>query len=93
VTKDEGTRFRACDRASGRADARYANCFQIGHNAFEFLLEFGQRDARTHTRMYLSPQHARMLSDLLLQALREYESAFGPMPRARHESRRVRPDA
>lgn len=52
--------------------ARYSNFFQVGHNAYEFLLEFGQRDAEIHTRIYLSPQHARMLSDLLLNALNEH---------------------
>ena len=25
-----------------KEDARYANFFQVGYNAFEFLLEFGQ---------------------------------------------------
>lgn len=52
--------------------ARYSNFFQVGHNAYEFLLEFGQRDSEIHTRIYLSPQHARMLSDLLLNALHEH---------------------
>ena len=56
----------------GKEDARYANYFQIGYNAFEFLLEFGQREGRIHTSIYLSPQHAKMLSDLLLGALKEY---------------------
>lgn len=55
-----------------KADARYANYFQIGYNAFEFLLEFGQHEGRIHTSIYVSPQHARMLSDLLLGALKEY---------------------
>ena len=54
-----------------RTEARYANFFQIGHNAFEFLLEFGQGDS-IHTRIYVSPQHARMLSDLLLETLQEH---------------------
>jgi Protein of unknown function (DUF3467) len=52
--------------------ARYANFFQVGHNAYEFLLEFGQLDTEIHTRIYLSPQHARVLSDLLVKALRDY---------------------
>jgi len=52
--------------------ARYSNFFQVGHNPYEFLLEFGQRDSEIHTRIYLSPQHARMLSDLLLNALHEH---------------------
>jgi hypothetical protein len=82
VTNDEGLPVRASDTGSGkRGDARYANWFQIGHNAFEFLLEFGQQEARIHTRIYVSPQHARMLSDLLNDSLRKYETAFGPLPR------------
>ena len=52
--------------------AHYANVFQVGHNAYEVLLEFGQQDAEIHTRIYLSPQHAQILSDLLSDALREY---------------------
>ena len=82
MTENEGTPFRAQDQGRGkRGDARYANCFQIGHNAFEFLLEFGQQQSRFHTRVYVSPQHARMLAELLMDSLRKYESAFGPMPR------------
>jgi hypothetical protein len=61
-----------------KEDARYANFFQVGYNAFEFLLEFGQREGRIHTSIYVSPQHARMLSDLLLGALKEYGEAHGP---------------
>jgi hypothetical protein len=60
-----------------KEDARYANYFQVGYNAFEFLLEFGQREGRIHTSIYLSPQHARMLSDLLSGALKEYADGQG----------------
>jgi len=35
-------------------------------------MEFGQQDGNIHTRIYLSPQHARILSDLLQEALREH---------------------
>jgi Protein of unknown function (DUF3467) len=45
-------------------EGHYANFFQIGHNAFEFLIEFGQQEgeqAAIHTRIYVSPQHARIL--------------------------------
>jgi len=55
-----------------REPGRYANFFQIGHSAYEFLMEFGQQDGNIHTRIYLSPQHARILSDLLQEALREH---------------------
>jgi hypothetical protein len=55
-----------------RQEASYANFFQIGHNACEFLLEFGQRKA-IHTRIYISPQHAQILSDLLLETLEQHK--------------------
>jgi hypothetical protein len=61
-------------------EARYANFFQIGHNAFEFLIEFGQQEGDEggiHTRIYVSPQHARILANLLRDTLREHEGIFG----------------
>jgi len=66
--------------ATGRRveEGRYTNFFQIGHNAFEFLLEFGQQGGKIHTRLYLSPPHARMLSDLLNDALRKHAKIYGP---------------
>lgn len=72
-----------------KEDARYANFFQVGYNAFEFLLEFGQHQGRIHTSIYVSPQHARMLSDLLLGALKAYSEGHGmgeipPPPSSAH---------
>lgn len=61
----------------GGKEGRYANFFQIGHNAFEFLLEFGQQDRGIHTRIYVSPQYARVLSDLLIETLRQHEHEVG----------------
>lgn len=63
-------------QSKGAKEGRYANFFQIGHNAFEFLLEFGQQDRGIHTRIYVSPQYARVLSDLLLETLRQHEHEF-----------------
>src|SRR5262245_19484528 len=51
---------------SERREGHYANVFQIGHNAFEVLVEFGQHEGGIHTRIFMSPQHARILSDLLV---------------------------
>lgn len=67
---DDSMRRGPSERSS-RQEARYANFFQIGHNACEFLLEFGQRKA-IHTRIYVSPHHAQLLSDLLIQTLEEH---------------------
>jgi hypothetical protein len=54
-------------------EAKYANYFRVGFNAFEFLLEFGQQEGRIHTSIYVNPQHARKLCDLLQGALEVYE--------------------
>ena len=62
-----------------RESGRYANVFQIGYNAAEFLIEFGQEASGIHTRVYVSPQHAHMLSDLLSKTLLEHQKVFGPI--------------
>jgi hypothetical protein len=64
-----------------REEGRYANFFQIGYNAFEFLIEFGQQEGDDndviHARIYVSPQHARILADLMLDTLQQHERIFG----------------
>jgi hypothetical protein len=67
-------------------EGRYANVFQIGHNAFEVLIEFGQHEGGIHTRIYISPQHARILSDLLIDTLRQHEKMFHPPSKGGMES-------
>lgn len=62
--------------------SRYANAFNIGHNAFEFVLEFGQQlseeeDAAMHTRIVTHPIYARALYASLGDSLLRYESEFG----------------
>ena len=66
-------------------EGRYANYFEIGHNAFEFLLDFGQLycedpEGRMHTRIVTSPMFARRLAEVLNQALRQYEQHHGRIP-------------
>ena len=63
-------------------EGRYVNYFEIGHNAFEFLLDFGQfydgeAEASLHTRIVTSPVYAKRLSGVLQQALRQYEASYG----------------
>jgi hypothetical protein len=62
--------------------ARYANYFEVGHNRYEFLVDFGQFHPETdkvalHTRIALGPPHAKMLSRLLSDAIRAYEAKSG----------------
>jgi hypothetical protein len=59
----------------------YANHLQIGHNAFEFLIDFGQLFAdekreHLHTRIVTSPRHAKELLTLLRDAIHQYERSF-----------------
>lgn len=65
-------------------EARYANYFQIGHNAFEFLLEFGQASADkqplVHTRVFAGPAYAKLFSAMLVQSIGQFEKKFGPIP-------------
>lgn len=77
-----------CRREEPPAEGKYANSFRIGHNAFEFDLEFGQlygdsgRECRV-TRLIVTPAYARELLDVLQRSVMQYENEFGPIPRLR----------
>ena len=59
----------------------YANYFEVGHTAFEFVIEFGDRYANTrracHTRIVTGPVYAKDLLELLTRAVRRHEARFG----------------
>ena len=66
-------------------EGRYANSFQIGHNAFEFLLDFGQvspesQQEQFHTRIITGPVYAKALLGILRESIDQYEQAFGTIP-------------
>jgi len=79
-------------------EGRYANYFEIGHNAFEFLLDFGQMyfegpEAQMHTRIVTSPIFAKKLAETLNRALWQYEQAHGFVPDEVEEAEsEARPD-
>jgi hypothetical protein len=56
---------------------QYANYFEVGHNTFEFVLDFGQaysdRKPHLHTRIILGPIVARSLLALLRQSLENFD--------------------
>lgn len=61
---------------------RYANYFEVGHNAVEFLLDVGQfyaesDRAQVHTRIIMSPTYAKALLRTLEESLLCYEQTFG----------------
>ena len=63
--------------------AAYANHFDVGFNAFEFLLDFAQAYdgdetmAPAHTRIVTAPAYAKVFQELLERSIAEYETAFG----------------
>jgi Protein of unknown function (DUF3467) len=63
-------------------EGRYANGIQVGHNAFEFVLDFSQQyvsaqDAPPHTRIVTSPHYAKGFLETLQAAIDAYEKEFG----------------
>lgn len=66
---------------AGQLEGRYANCFKIGQNAFEFVLEFGQfyhesGKENFHTRVITSPDYAKVLFQMLYKSIQYYEQTF-----------------
>lgn len=62
--------------------ARYANYFEIGHNAAEFIFDCGQlysesEEGRIHSRIVTSPAYAKALLRLLQESIERYEQTFG----------------
>lgn len=65
--------------------ARYANYFEVGHNPYEFLIDFGQVQPEAaeivlHTRLAISPTHSKLLMDMLSRAVRKYETDNDRIP-------------
>ena len=63
-------------------EGRYANYFAVGHNALEFLLDFGQaydeaNRPRVHTRIITSPTYVKDFLKLLTDAVAEHEKIYG----------------
>jgi hypothetical protein len=69
-------------RNSRKLEGRYSNYFKVGHNAFEFVLDFGQSysengDAQVHTRIITSPVYVKSLLETLQESIEGYEEKFG----------------
>ena len=69
------------DRSS-IGEGRYANYAEIGHNAYEFVFDFGQvwldaDPARVYVRVITSPETAQRFYGALDHALSAYRNAFG----------------
>lgn len=77
--KEKKSPFRAGLRIKGR----YANCFRVGYNACEFVIDFGQiyheegDSGEFYMRIITNPQDARDLFETMRKSIEEYEDAFG----------------
>lgn len=65
-----------------KLEGRYANYFKVGHNALEFVIDFGQHysgteDAELYTRIVTGPCYAKSLLELLKASIEQYERAYG----------------
>jgi hypothetical protein len=70
--------------ADTKLNGRYANCFKVGYNAFEFLFDFGQSEgdsggASIHTRIVTAPGYAKAFTKTLSESIAQYEKEFGPI--------------
>ena len=66
----------------GMLEGRYANYFKVGHNAFEFVLDFGQNfsenyQAELYTRIITNPCYAKEFLKTLRVSIMQYEKRFG----------------
>ena len=68
-------------RENNKLEGQYANYFKVGHNAFEFVIDFGQYypendQAELYTRIITSPAYAKYLLETLQESIERYEKSF-----------------
>lgn len=64
---------------------KYANYFEVGHNPYEFYVDFGQYDPQSqnvqmHTRIVTSPAYAKMMGETLTASVERFQREHGPIP-------------
>lgn len=85
VSKDRIVETGSALRRERPPLACYANYFEVGHNAFEFLIDAGQvepqsGDVQLLSRTALSPVHAKLLARLLNQSIARFERDHHEIP-------------
>ena len=68
-------------RENNKLEGQYANYFKVGHNAYEFVIDFGQYypetdQAELYTRIITSPAYAKSLLETLRESIERYEKSF-----------------
>ena len=65
-------------------EGRYANYVKVGHNAYEFVLDFGQifraeQKPVLYQRIVTSPAYAKAFLHTLEESVQQFEAKFGPI--------------
>jgi len=65
-----------------RLEAKYANHFAVGYNAYEFIFDFGQdysenEEAELSVRVVTSPFYAKEFLKTLQKSVEQYEKSYG----------------
>ena len=76
---------RELPRDAAKREGKYANYFKVGHNAFEFVIDFSQfypesEKAELCVRIITPPIYAKTLLKTLRGAIEYYEQTFGIIP-------------
>jgi hypothetical protein len=63
----------------------YANFIVVGHNAFEFVFDFGQlyqdkNPAHMHTRIVTTPVYAKAMLEAIRGSIERFEAMHGSIP-------------
>ena len=64
------------------AEGIYSNLALINHSPAEFIIDFarivpGTNTSKVHSRIIMTPQHAKLLSKALESNIKKYEKQFG----------------
>ena len=75
-------------RNDTKLEGRHPNYFKVGHNNFEFVLDFSQlypesEEAELYTRVITNPKYAKPLLETLKESIEQYEQEFGAIKRAK----------
>lgn len=75
-----------------KLEGRYSNFFKVGHNAFEFVLVFGQfypenGNAQLHTRIITNPIYVKIFLKALQESIARYEKTFGEIQESEFEEK------
>lgn len=82
--KDEGMKAEKMEAVIG-ADAKvgtYSNFVQIQHTPLDFRMDFAQvvpedKKYYVNSRIFMSPQHAKLFANALMDNIQKYENQFG----------------